>query len=667
MNKALIGVLCTTATLAVGCQQGGQTYESYELYPVAERLDEMIYSPSKTLFSVWSPIADEAVVRIYADGHGGKALQTINLKPQADGTWKAAVEKDLKDQFYTFEVKVHNKWLGETAGINAKAVGVNGKRGAIIDLDSTDPKGWSEDKRPALKNVADVVLYEMHHRDFSIHSSSGIQNKGKFLALTEHGTKNPEMESTGIDHLVDLGITHVHILPSYDYGSIDETKLNEGKYNWGYDPVNYNVPEGSYSTDPFTPSTRIKEFKQMVQAMHKAGIRVVLDVVYNHTFSASHSGFDRTSPGYFYRQLQDSIRSYANASGCGNETASELPMMRKYMIESIQYWINEYHLDGFRFDLMGIHDLETMRQIREAVDEIDPSIILYGEGWAAGAPQLPQDKLAMKANVGQLKGIAAFSDELRDGLRGPFSDNHAGGFLAGVEGQEESIKFGLVGGIQHPGVDFSRVNYTDKPWTTQPTQLISYISCHDDMCLVDRLKAGIPNLSTKELIKLNKLGQTAVFTSQGIPFMQAGEEVMRDKKGVHNSFESPDSINQIDWSNKNTYHDIYSYYRDLIHMRKAHPAFHMGDAELVRKHLQFLPTKDSGLVAYTLNGHAVGDSWEEIVVILNSRKHSATVDVPAGNYTVVCQDGCIDTDGISHVSGSRIKVAPQSAWIGYKK
>ncbi|HXK75483.1 MAG TPA: type I pullulanase [Bacteroidaceae bacterium] len=667
MNKAMIGALCTTATLAISCQQTGKTYASYELYPVAKHLDEMVYTPNKTLFSVWSPTAEEAVVRIYTDGIGGKPIKTIHMKPQADGTWTTNVQEDLLNTFYTFEVKVQDKWLGESAGINAKAVGVNGKRGAIIDFANTNPTGWDKDKRPALKNISDVILYEMHHRDFSIDSSSGIQHKGKFLALSERGTKNPEMESTGLDHLVDLGITHVHLLPSFDYGSIDETKLNEAKYNWGYDPVNYNVPEGGYSTAPYTPTTRIKEFKQMVQAMHKAGLRVVLDVVYNHTFSAPYSAFDRTSPGYFYRHLADSTHTYSNASGCGNETASELPMMRKYMIESIKYWISEYHIDGFRFDLMGIHDLETMRQIRQAINEIDPSIIMYGEGWAAGTPQLPQKDLAMKANIGQLQGIAAFSDELRDALRGPFNNDHQGGFLAGVTGQEESIKFGIVGGIQHDGIDFSKINYTNKPWAIQPTQMISYISCHDDMCLVDRLKSSIPNLNIPNLIKLDELGQTAVFTSQGIPFIQAGEEMLRDKKGVHNSFESPDSINEIDWSNKNKYHEVYSYYRGLIHMRKAHPAFHMGNADLVRKYLKFLPVDENEVVAFKINGEAVGDSWKEIVVILNGRNKTTRISVPTGIYTTVCANGHIDLKGINKISGEHIDVSPHTAWIGYKK
>lgn len=459
-------------------------------------------------------------------------------------------------------------------------------------------------------------------------------------------------------------MTHVHILPSYDYASVDETKLDENKYNWGYDPQNYNVPDGSYSTDPYNPSIRIKEFKQMVQALHKAGIRVVLDVVYNHTFNTAESNFERTVPGYFYRQMPDG--SFADGSACGNETASNRPMMRKYMVESVLHWLNEYHLDGFRFDLMGIHDITTMNEIRKAATAVDPSIIIYGEGWAAKAPQMPEDSLAMKMNTYRMPGIAAFSDEMRDALRGPFNDNHKGAFLAGLPGGEESIKFGIVGAIKHPQVDNDSVNYSKASWAEQPTQMISYVSCHDDMCLVDRLNASIPGITPQELAKLDKLAQTAVFTSQGIPFIYAGEEVMRDKKGVHNSYQSPDSINAIDWKRKAEYADVFAYYKGLIQLRKNHPAFRMGDAELVRKHLEFLPVEGNNLVAYRLKENANGDAWEDIIVALNSRKEPAKLVVPEGKYTVVCKDGFINENGLGTLYGSEVLVPAQSALIIYK-
>lgn len=399
----------------------------------------------------------------------------------------------------------------------------------------------------------------------------------------------------------------------------------------------------------------------MVQALHKAGIRVVLDVVYNHTFNTAESNFERTVPGYFYRHKPDG--TLANGSGCGNETASDRPMMRKYMIESVLHWINEYHIDGFRFDLMGIHDIETMNEIRQAVNRVDPSIYIYGEGWAAEAPAYPADSLAMKANTALMPGIAAFSDEMRDGLRGPFSDNHKGAFLAGIPGGEMSIKFGIVGAIQHPQVNYDSVNYSKAPWASEPTQMISYVSCHDDMCLVDRLQSSIPGLTREQLVKLNKLAQTAVFTSQGVPFIQAGEEVMRDKKGVHNSFESPDSINNIDWRRKTVNADVFAYYKGLIHLRKEHPAFRMGSAELVRKHLEFLPVDGSNLIAYRLKDGANGDAWQDIIVALNARITPAKLTVPEGKYTVVCRDGLIDSRGLGTLYGSEVFVPAQSALI----
>lgn len=627
-------------------------------------LAEMVYSPDETKFSLWAPTAEAVNVVLYDKGIDGEALDTLPMQKAEEGTWKLTVKKNLIGKFYTFNVKVDGRWRGETPGINALAVGVNGRRGAIIDMAKTNPEGWENDVRPPLNNPADVIIYEVHHRDFSIHPSSGIQNKGKYLAMTEEGSFSPQGLATGIDHLKELGVTHVHILPSYDYASVDETRLEDNKYNWGYDPVNYNVPDGSYATDPYNPESRIREFKQMVQALHKAGIRVVLDVVYNHTFNTEDSNFERTVPGYFYRTKPDG--TLADASACGNETASDRPMMRKYMVESIKHWINEYHIDGFRFDLMGIHDIETMNAIRKAASEIDPTIFIYGEGWAANPPQLPESQLAMKANTHAMPGIAAFCDEMRDGLRGPFNDNEQGAFLAGEPGHEESIKFGIVGAIAHPGVSNERVNYSDQAWAAEPTQMISYVSCHDDMCLVDRLNSSIPDIDADELARLDKLAQTVVFTSQGIPFIYAGEEVMRDKKGVHNSYQSPDSINAIDWNRKAANADVYNYYKELIALRKAHQAFRMGSADMVRKHLEFLPVEGSNLIAYLLKDNAGGDAWKDIIVILNARKTAVEVAIPDGDYVVVCKDGIINQQGLGSVSGNKVSVAPQTAMIMYR-
>ena len=617
--------------------------------------DEMTYSPAQTTFKLFAPKdAKKVVVRLYKDGVGGKALKTVRMQCTGDDLWSATVKGDQKGLFYTFDIG-----RGETPGVFAKAVGVNGKRGAIL-REYTSDCGWDQE-RPVVKSPADLVIYEMHHRDFSV-ARPDAKYPGKFLALTE---------PWAIDHLKELGVNAVHILPSYDYGSVDETRLDQPQYNWGYDPVNYNVPEGGYSTNPYDPACRIREFKQMVEALHKAGICVILDVVYNHTYDIEHSNFQRTYPDYYYRKTSDG--AYSNGSGCGNETASEKPMMRRFMIESVKYWVREYHIDGFRFDLMGCHDIETMNAIRKALDEIDPTIFIYGEGWSAGACALPNEQLGMKANIPQMPGVAAFSDDIRDALRGPFSDDTKGAFLAGIPGEEESLKAGIAGMIAHPQVDYSKVNYSKEPYALQPTQMISYVSCHDDMCLVDRLKASIPSLAGAEansslfalhspLIKLDLLAQTAVFTSQGIPFMLSGEELLRTKKGVHNSFESPDSINQLDWSNKARYPQAFEYYKNLIALRKHHPAFRLGSADLVRKHLEFLQTDDC-LVAFRLKNYAGRDDWRNIIVILNANGKSKEVTVPADTYTKVCCDGVVNEQGLGTVTGPRITVSAQSALI----
>ena len=610
-------------------------------------IDEVKYSPSKTTFRLFAPKNAKAVtLRIYADGQGGEPLKTVKMDYSHVGVYTATVDGDLKGKFYTFDTG-----RGECPGVFAKAVGVNGQRGAIVDLDETDPEGWAADRITQKVNMTDLVIYEMHHRDFSIDPSSGIIHKGKFLALTEQ---------KAIDHLKRLGVNAVHILPSYDYASVDETRLDTPQYNWGYDPLNYNVPEGSYSTDPYNPTVRIKEFKQMVRALHKAGIRVILDVVYNHTFNIDGSNFQRTWPDIFYRKTADG--KWSDGSGCGNETASELAPMRQFMLQSMRYWVDEYHIDGFRVDLMGVHDIETMNRIRAMFDRDFPATFIYGEGWSAGTCAYPLEKLAVKANIGQMPGIAAFGDELRDALRGPFNDDAKGAFIAGLSGNEESLKFGIAGAISHPQVDMAKVNYSKEAWASQPAQAISYVSCHDDMCLVDRLRTSIPGIGQDELIRLDLLAQTAVFTSQGVPFILSGEEMLRDKKGVHNSFNSPDSINRLDWTNLEKYPQVFDYYSKLIAMRKNHPAFRLGDAECVRKHLEFLPVQDC-LVAFRLKGNPKGDSWKNIIVILNSAKQARSVDIPQGNYTVVCRDGVINEAGLGTVSGSQVSVPAQSAVI----
>ena len=641
-------------------------YATYNDYPVYEGSDlELSYTPESSKFRVWAPTADEVKVLFYDNGYEGGAYKMLDMERSDKGTWTLKVNENLKGKFYTFQVKIGEKWLDETPGMWVKATGVNGKRAAIIDFAETNPLGWDNDVRPQLKSFTDIMLYEVHMRDFSVSPNSGMKNKGKFLAFTEKGTKNTAGEATGIDHLKELGITHVHLLPSFDFATIDETKLNEKKYNWGYDPLNYNVPEGSYSTNPLNPVTRIKEFKQMVQSLHKSGIRVIMDVVYNHTSTGKGSHLDLLAPGYFYRQNTDS--TWSNASGCGNETASERPMMRKFIVESVVYWATEYHVDGFRFDLMGIHDIETMNAIRAALDNIDPTIFVYGEGWTASKSPLAEEKRAVKKNAKELNNIAVFSDDIRDALKGSWN-SVLPGFVSGTDSLEESVKFGIVGATQHPQVDYTKLIYSKAAYVNNPTQIINYVSCHDDMCLVDKLKQSKPaNATDDELVRFNKLAQTVVFTSQGVPFIYAGEELYRNKKGIHNTYQSPDSINQIDWNFKSSHKDIFNYYQGLIALRKGHSAFRIPTQELVQQHLKFLDLMTPNVVAYTLTDHVNGEVWKDILVIYNGNRKSVTVQIPEGEWNVVCHDGQINPAGISVVKSTYFVVAQSSASIMYVK
>lgn len=646
---------------------GTAKYATFDDYPVYEGSDlELTYSAQSSKFRVWSPTATAVKLLLYDKGDEGGAYENIDMKSDENGTWVLEVDKDLKGKFYTFQVKIKDRWMDETPGMWVKATGVNGKRAAIIDFSETNPEGWEKDVRPPLKNFTDITLYEVHVRDFSVSPSSGMKNKGKYLAFTEHGTKNAAGEATGIDHLKELGVTHVHLLPVFDYGSIDETRLNENKYNWGYDPVNYNVPEGSYSTNPYDPTTRIREFKRMVQSLHQSKIRVIMDVVYNHTAANKNSHINLLVPDYFYRMNADS--TWSNASGCGNETASERAMMRKFMVESVVYWATEYHIDGFRFDLMGIHDIETMNAIRAALDKIDPTIFVYGEGWTAANSPLTEEKRAVKKNAKQLDNIAVFSDDIRDALLGRLMVPDTSGFVAGIDSLEESVKFGVVGATQHPQVDYTKLLYSKAPYTNHPTQIINYVSSHDDMCLVDRLKQAKPlNATDAELIRFNKLAQTVVFTSQGVPFIYAGEELFRNKKGLRNTYQSSDSINKIDWNFKTANKDIFDYYKGLIALRKGHPAFRIPTQEMLQQHLKFLTLLAPNVVGFTLTDHVNGEEWKDVLVIYNGNRKAVRVNIPAGEWNVVCHDGQINLSGLASGNDSIFTVAPTSASIMYQK
>ena len=620
------------------------------------------YTPTKTVFKIWAPTVSAVKVRLYTAGDGGQATSTLPMSEASQGVWTAAITRDIKNAYYTFQVQQQGEWLVETPGIYAQAVGVNGKRGMVVNLAATNPVNWANDKKPLQKNFTDIIIYESHVRDISISKNSGIKAKGKFLGLAQTGTKSADGLATGLDHLKELGVTHLHLLPSFDYNSVDESKPELNTYNWGYDPLNYNVPEGSYATNPYDGRVRIKEFKQMVQALHANGLRVILDVVYNHTANRE-AAFNQLVPGYFYRYNANG--SYSDATGCGNETASEKAMMQKFMIESVAYWANEYHLDGFRFDLMGVHDITTMNKISDTLHKIDPTIFVYGEGWTAGASPLREEDRAVKKNTYQLHNIAAFSDDIRDALRGPFSNVKEKGFVSGATGNLESIKFGIVASTQHAQVDYTKVNYSKAPWAAQPYQAISYVACHDDNTLFDRLAVANPEASEADLIKMDKLAQAAVFTSQGVTFLQSGAELLRTKKGVANSYNSPDSINEIDWSRKAKYKDVFNYYKGLIALRKHHPAFRMPTTKMIQQHLQFTDTNDPLLVAYTINKHANNDSWKEILVLLNGNKNDKEISLPAGTWRVAVNGKTVNEKGLQQLT-STISIPATTAYVLYK-
>lgn len=611
--------------------------------------DECVYSPSKTQFTFWSNAAEQMEVNIYDEGQGdnGQSTKVVPLTKGEGDFWTATVRGDLAGKFYTIRSFQNGEWSLESPGIFAKAVSVNGQRAAILDFTTTNPEGWEYDARPEVTDMTDIVVYETHLRDFTMSPYSGIENKGKFLALTEEGTgvNGDRLAATGIDHLKEMGITHLQILPFFDYGSIDETRLDQNRYNWGYDPVNYNVPDGGYSTNPYDPACRIREAKMMIQALHEAGIRVIMDVVYNHTYDVMGCALGRVVPKYFYRLNPDG--TYANGSGCGNETASDHEMYRQFMVESVCYWAREYHIDGFRFDLMGIHDQETMNAIRAALDEIDPTILTYGEGWAAMAPAYPYDSLAMKQWTYKMPRVGAFSDDIRNALIGsPF--DHERGFASGNAASAKDVMRGLIACPE---------------WSGEPIQHVSYITCHDNYCLRDRIDVSAKGESEATKLRMNKLAQTAVLVSQGMAFIYGGEELYRTKKGIDNSYQSPDSINIIPWENMFQYADLCDYYRAMIALRHEHKGFRLGSADLVKEHVEFLDTDNESLIIYRINNLEEFDSAKSLTVLLNGSAKQATAEVPEGTYTVLAHDAQVDISGLGQIQGTQVVVEPYSATI----
>ena len=589
------------------------------------------YSAEKTAFRVWAPTASEVSLLLYERGDGDNLLERIPMKQDVCGTWHVVKSGDLDKVYYTYEVIVEGK-RQEAVDPYAKAVGVNGMRGMVIDLKAAEPDGFLTDKRPEFNQFTDAVIYELHVRDFSMNESSGIENRGKFAAFTESETKNSYGQSTGLDYLKELGITHLHLMPSFDYASVDETRFAGPQFNWGYDPLNYNVPEGSYSTDPYHGEVRVKEFKQMVQSLHKNGIRIVMDVVYNHTYSTD-SNFNRIVPGYYYRMEGD---SYTNGSGCGNETASERAMVRKFIVDSVCYWAEEYHVDGFRFDLMGVHDIETMNAVRSALDEIDPSILIYGEGWTGGSSGLSSEKQARKAAALKFKGIGVFNDGMRDGLKGSVFNGSERGFVSGRSGMEETIKSSIVGGVSFDGIDLSKV-YCASGWTGNAAQCINYVSCHDNLTLWDKLSLSCPNVTIEERKQMNKLAASIIFTSEGIPFIQAGEEILRSKPNESgygydgNSYQSSDAVNSIKWDDLNTNADIYAYYKGLIAFRKKHPGFRYGSIEQINKNLTFIDCQIPNVIAYQIHEQREQVD-EELFIVHNANTKAVEISLPDGEW-----------------------------------
>ena len=615
----------------------------FSTYPFYEGNDlGVFWSPEKTRIKIWSPTAKIVELRLYKNGQTGEAFHKTNLQQTEKGIWSIILQGDYEGKFYTFKIN-DGDWLEETPDIYARCVGVNGERGMIYNPAKTNPKNWGNDNGPRYSNFTEAIIYETHIRDFSIAENSGINNRGKYLGFTEKETKSENGVSTGLAHLKELGITHVHLLPVNDFATVDEEKPLE-KYNWGYDPQHYNALEGSYSSNPYDGSVRIMEFKKLIKSLHKNKIGVILDVVYNHTFFAKESVFNQTVPGYFYRQNSDG--SFSNASGCGNEIATERAMVRKYIIDSLKYWATEFHVDGFRFDLMGIIDLETIKTIRAELDIANPGLLLYGEGWAADKSPMPEYSRAVKNNIPQLVGIAGFNDDFRDALKGNHGSKKSKGFVSGIELSEEPIKFGIVGAINHPQISFDFIKTLNYAWANEPTQCVNYVSCHDNYTLWDKLKMSRSKATDRELRKMAKLAGAFILTSQGIPFLHSGVEFCRTKNGNGNSYKSPDSVNQIDWNRKKEYYDVFEYYQKLIRLRKNHPAFRMGKSELIRENLNFCTQYKMGVVSYCINGENIADSWKNIILIFNANSNSVSIPLPEGEYQIMANQNEISKNGL---------------------
>lgn len=588
------------------------------------------YFPDKSRFRVWAPTAEKVMLVIYPTGNDSGGEQHPMLKSEK-GTWTAELMGDLHGVYYNYLVTTY-EGSAEVVDPYAKACGVNGKRGMVVDLNRTNPQGWDLLKTAPLDHFTDAVIYELHIRDFTIDESSGVKHRGKYLGLAEVGTSSPQKLATGLSHLKELGVTHIQLMPVYDFFTVDESRFDDEEYNWGYDPQNYNIPEGSYATDPYHGVVRIRELKQMILTLKEHGFRIIMDVVYNHTYLSKNSHLNKLVPGYYYRQ--DAHGTFTDGSGCGNELATERFMVRKMIIDSICYWAEEYIIDGFRFDLMGLFDIATINEIRSRLNQIDPAIIMFGEGWVGGHSPLPDHLKAIKGNVRQLPGTGVFNDDLRDAIKGHVFFENQAGFVNGAPGMEESIKCGVVGATAHDQVDYNQVLYSRFAWAAEPAQAINYCSAHDNLTLWDKLAVTNPADSEEERIAMHKMALAVVLTSQGVPFLHSGSEFLRTKNGHSNSYNAGDEVNKIDWSRKARYFDVFRYVQGLILLRRRHPGFRMQTGEEVRNKLRFLPMPAGHMVGFVITD-APREPWHQICVIFNANRVPKTVALPGDDWVVV--------------------------------
>lgn len=620
-----------------------------------------VYTPKMTRFKVWAPEAEAVKLNLYKEGEGDNLIERCTMKKSRNGIFTFERQGDCNEIYYTYTVVNHGDEQ-EAVDPYTKAAGVNGRRGMVINLEKTNPQGFELDEYRNPEHITDAIIYEGSVRDFTMDESSGVFHNGKFLGLTEANTTNHFGEATALDYISDLGITHVQILPAFDFETVDE-KNQKAQYNWGYDPDNYNVPEGSYAVNPYDGAVRVQEMKQMVLALHSRGIGVIMDVVFNHTYRRDDSNLQKIVPGYYYRSDET---GYTNGSGCGNEVASDRPMVQKLIIDSLIYWAKEYHIDGFRFDLMGVLDIDTMNVIAERLKEIRPDIYLYGEGWNGGPSSLAEEKRAFKASAKKMPGIGMFNDDIRDTIKGSvFYDDHLG-FVNGGTHLENALRYGITGAVAHPQVDYDA--YGSKPWAKEPGQSINYVSCHDNYTLWDKLSVSCPEASEEKKKAMNRLCAAIVFTSQGVPFIQAGEEFLRskplpEKKGfAENSYNMPDAVNSIKWDNIHEYPDMIAYYKGLMALRKAHPVFRMQSEAEMTQNLCFLSDTPENVVAYLLKGKGADDTPENILVIFNGNDEEILYNLPEGKWKILVDDKTADADGKKIIS-AKADVEPLSALV----